>query len=158
MTLAEVTQENMPFMLRNLNGTTHGRRCKEKRALGDTVRRSKVRGMFEKIKQSFTDELFAVAEHIPAIRPCSSLKILMVCEILYFNTWLNVPAQYIYYEWSAKATEGKSDSKVNMQFITGGCDSMVVSLIMVSLIMLGTHLGYKSIHRRIQFNSSRNVH
>lgn len=75
MAPAEVTEENTPQVFQNLYGVRHVRGCKYKFKAGDTVRISKVRGVFDKrYEQTFTDELFTVDQRIPRFPPVYRLK------------------------------------------------------------------------------------
>ena len=73
----QVTLENTPQVFQNLYGTTPIRDPKSKMNFkaGDTVRISKVRGVFDKkYEQSFTDEVFTVSESIQRYPPVYKLK------------------------------------------------------------------------------------
>lgn len=78
MTPAQVTVHNTPQVFQNLYGS-FPLRYKDKFKLnfkeGDVVRISKLRGVFDKkYKQSFSDELFTVAQCIPRLPPVYKLK------------------------------------------------------------------------------------
>lgn len=69
----QVTSENTRAVFQNLYGTfpLRGFKIKPKFEVGDQVRISKLRGVFDKkYEQSFTDEVFTVSEvisHFPTV-------------------------------------------------------------------------------------------
>nr|XP_061782412.1 uncharacterized protein LOC133574295 isoform X3 [Nerophis lumbriciformis] len=71
----DVTLENTPQVFENLYGSTTVFKHKYKFAAGDTVRISKVRGVFDKkYEQSFTNEVFTITRRLPRSPPAYKLK------------------------------------------------------------------------------------
>ena len=74
---ADVCEENVRLVLKNLYGTTLTRNGNQsyKFQVGDTVRLSKLRGAFTKgYEKGYTDEYFTITECIPRVPPVYRIK------------------------------------------------------------------------------------